>query len=172
MGRRLPYTYEWNLSVQQELGNANVLEVGYIGSASHHLQILNPINQARPDLPGVTTPIVSRLPYPNFGGIGGIEQQERIGNTYYGAGYARFERRFTNGLSLLASYTYSHDIGLERRANQYVAGGPVVPIQNTNCLRCSYGKLVPRMFANRLVVTGSYELPFGKGKDISQDPKE
>ena len=163
LGRRLPYSYEWNLNLQQELGNANTFELGYLGSSSHHLQILNPINQARPDLPGVTTPIVSRLPFPNFGGIGGIQQQERIGNQYYGAGYARFERRFTNGLSVLASYTYSRDLGWNGESNTYVAGGPVVPIQNTNCLRCSYG-LVPEDVRNRLVGTGSYELPFGKGK--------
>ena len=164
LGRRLPYTYEWTLSLQQELGNANVFEVGYIGSASRHLQILNPINQARPDPPGVTTPIVSRLPFPNFGGIGGIEQQERVGNQYYEAGYARFERRFTNGLSLLASYTLSRDKGWNGEQNEYVSGGPSVPIQNTNCLLCSYG-LVPEDVRNRLVGTGSYELPFGKGKE-------
>jgi hypothetical protein len=164
LGRRLPYTYEWTVSIQQELGSANVFEVGYIGSASRHLQILNPINQARPDLPGVTTPIVSRLPFPNFGGIGGIEQQERVGNQYYEGGYARFERRFTNGLSLLASYTLSRDKGWNGEQNEYVTGGPSVPIQNTNCLRCSYG-LVPEDVRNRLVGTGSYDLPFGRGRD-------
>ena len=168
LGRRLPYTYEWNLNVQREIGTANVVEIGYMSSSSHHLQILNPINQATLDPPGVTTPIVSRLPYPNFGGLGGIQLQQRIGNTYYWALYARFERRFTNGFSFLGAYTFSHDVGWNGESNQYVAGGPAVPIQNTNCLRCSYGNLTEDV-RHRLVVTGSYQLPFGRGKTYLED---
>lgn len=163
LGRRMPYTYEWNLSVQHEFTANNLLELGYIGSASHHLQILDPINQAVPDRPGVTTPVVSRLPYPNFGGIGGLAVLLRGGNANYNAGFVQFQRRFSRGISALANFTWAHDLGWNGEQNFYVAGGPSTPIQNANCLPCDYGN-IPQDVPYRFSVSGTYQLPFGHGK--------
>jgi hypothetical protein len=162
--RRMPYTYEYNVSVEHQFTSNNLLEVGYIGTASHHLQMGNvPVNQARPDLPGVTTPIVSRLPWPAFGGVGGLALTERAASAAYNAGFVKFERRFSKGLSLLGSFTWSHDVGWPVGVIAYVAGGPSSSIQNGKCLNCDRGNVdedVPKRFA----LSALYQLPIGPGK--------
>jgi hypothetical protein len=165
LGRVIPYTYEWNLSVQHEFTPNTTLELGYIGSASHHLQMQVPIEQAAPNAPGVITPIVSRLPYPNFGGIGGLSLTERSGNANYNAGYIKFEKRYSQGLDLLVSDTWSHALGSGGNALFYVAGGPSNFIQNFNCIECDYANL-PEDVPNRFVASALYDLPFGPGKAL------
>ena len=41
---RTPYTYQYNLGVQHELGRGTLLEVAYVGSSSHKLTALQDIN--------------------------------------------------------------------------------------------------------------------------------
>ncbi|MDQ6699387.1 MAG: carboxypeptidase-like regulatory domain-containing protein, partial [Acidobacteriota bacterium] len=63
--RKTPRTLTYMFNVQRELPGSTVLEVGYLGSVSHHLESLRAVNEA---IPG-TTPILQRTPYPEFGRI-------------------------------------------------------------------------------------------------------
>ncbi|HZT34057.1 MAG TPA: TonB-dependent receptor [Bryobacteraceae bacterium] len=92
---------DWNLQVSRQFG-ANVLEVGYVGSKGTHVDSsLQNWNQPDPG-PGV---IQSRRPYPEFARI---RMEYFYANTLYNSLQARFEHRFTKGLSFTAAYTFSH----------------------------------------------------------------
>jgi hypothetical protein len=88
---KLPYTLEWNLAVEQGLGEQQSISTSYIGAAGRRL------------LQGAQ--IIS--PNPN------LAKALLFGNTAtsdYNALQLRFNRRMSRGLQALASYTWSHSI--------------------------------------------------------------
>jgi hypothetical protein len=153
----LPTTYSltYLLNVQRTLGKSTTLEAGYSGSQSRHLA--NLINAAQP-LPG-STPIVTRLPYPEFGAAGiQFLKDDGVGN-YNGFG-AKVSQRFGSDLTTLFSYTWSKSLddgsAIRGPGNDFVA-------QDARCRACDYGYSafdVP----HRFVASVLYNLPFGKGR--------
>ncbi|MBM3727996.1 MAG: TonB-dependent receptor [Acidobacteria bacterium] len=102
-GLRMPYTQQWNFSIQRQLPGAWSLTTAYVGTKGAKLNAQPDIN--RP-VPG-TTPVAQRRPYPRFTSI--QEVQHRQSSIYHGL-QVSMERRVSRGLSLLAAYTYSHAI--------------------------------------------------------------
>ena len=85
--------------------------------------------------------------------------QRSTGQSIYLAGFFRVERRYSNGLSVLASYTRSkliEDTAAKTGSNY---GLP----QDGKSFRDIRGVSVQDI-PNKLVLTALYELPFGKGK--------
>jgi hypothetical protein len=116
---------------------------------------------------GTPNNVIGQLvrPYPQFGPITSNCCLENLGQSTYNALQTALERRFHNGLNLLASYTYSKTItdadssfSTETGFNSNVFGA-----QNPYNLRgekaVSYQD-VPHAF----VVSYMYELPVGRGK--------
>lgn len=88
---KLPYTLEWNATVEQGLGTKQALSVSYIGASGRRLIQSAFVNE----------------PNPNFAAA------DLIGNTAsssYNALQAQFQRRLSGGLQALASYTWAHSI--------------------------------------------------------------
>src|SRR5258705_13294350 len=119
------------LNVQRTLGKSSTLEVGYSGSQSRHLA--NLINAAQP-LPG-STPIVTRLPYPEFGAAG-IQFLKNDGVANYNGLGAKISQRFGTGLTTLFSYTWSKSLddgsAIRGPGNDFVA-------EDARCRHCDYG---------------------------------
>lgn len=88
---QLPFTLEWNVSLEQELGSQQALSASYVGSAGRRLI--------------QTANIFS--PNPNYA------DAILVGNTAtsdYDALQLQFQRRLSHGLQVLSSYTWSHSI--------------------------------------------------------------
>ncbi len=138
-----------NFSIQQQLSSDTVLTVAYVNTMGEHLTIYPNINQPVPG-PGAANP---RRLYPNFSAITEISHGE---SSAYHALQVTGERRFSHGLAFLASYAWGHSMDI----TSTTAGGGV---QNPLCELCDRG---PSDFDIRqsLVLSWSYELPFGKGK--------
>ena len=120
----LPVTYNFNVGIQSRLAWQMVSDVAYVGAISNHqlqqvninpvafeadflpqnqdptLQVLNP-----GALPG-SNALLSQFLRP-YAGLGPINQYQFSGNTNYNALQATLRRRFTSGLFLGASYTWS-----------------------------------------------------------------
>ena len=179
------YNQQWNLTIQRSLGNAMVWEVAYAGNKGTHLSAGYQYNQMDPALlsmgnalngtvpnpffgildPGLTlgqpTVQLGNLlkPYPQYSGVSAANAA--YANSNYHALQTRFEKRFSHGLSFLASFTYSKTItdgsdGLWNRAD----GG-----RNNYCRSCeravsSYDQPL------RFVSNTTYELPIGQGKAL------
>ncbi len=181
---------QWNLQVQQELAKDLIMTVGYIGSSASHLKSgIENVNNTSPSTFGLGD-ILSRpysesapaqgtkLPYASFNTNAQYFQALRpfpqydyiatdcclqnVGHSSYEALIATLERRFSHGLSLQASYTWSKSItnadsalpGTNAGVNQ--EQDPSDP-KSTKALSIQD---IPHTF----VVSYIYELPFGKGK--------
>lgn len=154
---RDPYYQQWNVAVQRALRGTMAVEAGYIGSKGTRLaQRLN-FNQARldPD-PSRPTPILSRRNYPLFGDS--IRLTDNGANSTYHAGYIKAERRFSAGFSFLVSYTFAKAID----AASLIDDQP----RDIYNLRLNKGRSGFDI-RHRAVFSGSYELPFGKGKPFA-----
>src|SRR5438876_3243549 len=121
------YVQQWNTSVQKSLGQNTSLEVGYIGSRGFHLQRAHLINNTLPGpgplgprrpfksltfvpgtvlTPSSTTAVVQSQTFP----VSTINLLENTAQSWYDAGYMNVRRRYSHGLSLLASYTLAKNL--------------------------------------------------------------
>ncbi len=104
---RTGYVQSWHMTTQWEIIPNLLLDIGYIGNKSTKLVILTDYNQARPNNVGENLSLQARRPLQTFSAI-----QEAFpgGWGYYHALQAKVERRFTSGVYLLNSFTWSKGI--------------------------------------------------------------
>ena len=155
---RTPYMQQWNLNVQRQLGRSRVLEIGYVGSKGTKLLTARDINQPRPS---AVSP--NLRPNPFFDDIDIIESRA---NSNYHALQARLQQRLSSGLALLASYTYAKSI--DDASNFFTsAGDPNFPQDSANT-RAERGRSNFDV-RQRLSVSYTYDLPFGKGQRYAHE---
>ena len=191
---RNPEYYSWNMSVQRELPWQSVLEVNYTGSRGTHLFLpvttLSPLapqywsmgrttlNSAvqNPFYGLITDPKATNLnrstvqlyrllrPMPQFDGTSvGTAEPPRADSNYH-AMQVKWEKRYSKGLTVLAHYTWSKMIDdASYGSGNYSWLGGNSSIQNIWDLRGERG-LSSHDIAHRIVLTGAWQLPFGKGK--------
>jgi hypothetical protein len=176
---KIPAYQQWNFTLQRSVGSSVLLEVAYVGNKGSHVSTANinvntltaaqlalgTANQQLVPNPfyGVITdptsslalPTVSRgqllLPYPQYTSVN--SEAPSLGSSIYHSMQAKVEKRFSRGFTFLAAYTLGKDLTNATGAS----------IQNPNDLQ------LERSLANwdvtqRLVLSGVYELPFGRGK--------
>jgi len=150
---RKPRVYMWTASVQRSLGAKWVAEAAYVGSQGRRLtKRFNSDADATPGELYRVTPGVRRFPRLNgmlYSSLSGMSQ-------FHGLNL-RLDRRFDNGFSLLAAYTFSKSMDNDS------GGAWGTPNLNPANFQHDWG---PSDFniAQRFVFSGSYELPIGKGK--------
>jgi len=144
----------WNFSIERQLPGNMVFTAAYVGTHGLHLYRDLQLNTALPG-PG---PITPRLPYysvaPN---IPTVDQRNGDGHSHYNALQLKGEKRFSSGLSFLASYTFSKTMDDTTTI--------VYPWDDKLSYALSSGfKLVD--IPQNFVFSYTYELPFGKGKPL------
>jgi hypothetical protein len=142
---------QWNVSVQRQLGESNVLTVAYVGAKATHVFVTENINQAIPG-PG---PVVPRRPYPNLGDGTAVGPW---GNSAYNSLQTTFERRFSKGLSVLAAWTWAHSI-------DDTSGTGSETVQTPYNLHLYRGNSTFDVRHN-VVLSWTYELPVGRGRTL------
>ncbi len=153
-----PYTMQYLLSVQRQIGANWLVEAGYLGSQSRHLYGFQNVNQA---LPGPLNSINSRRPFANYGVI----QLVAAGfNANYNAGSVKLTRRFGQGISLTTNYTFARSI--DNSSGIRTQGLDTLFPQDSSCLACERG-LSSFDVRHRWVLGAVYELPVGKGKSLA-----
>jgi outer membrane receptor protein involved in Fe transport len=175
----LPYAQDWNLNVQRSFGNDWLAQVGYVGttgvklprfiegnptvfvpgvdSSGNPISTEDNVNQRRL-YSGCTLAQPNNCVYASAGLIAGIA------NSSYNALEASLRKRFSHGLSFLASYTLAHSIddvssfNITGSASQPVAGENDLA-QNPFDLAAERGR---SMFdaRNRFVLSYQWSLPF------------
>jgi hypothetical protein len=141
-----PYMSQWSFGAQRELWRNSALVLEYIGSHSLHLD-RNYYNNT--PLPGPGD-VAARRPNPFFGQIRTLQNDE-IAN--YAGLSAVLRHRFSHGLQLLASYTWSHTLDVSSDSNN--SGTPMNPYNWRQDYGNSNWDIRHRFAANYL-----YELPF------------
>jgi hypothetical protein len=109
-------------------------------------------------------------PFPQYQSINTDCCLENLGQSTYNALLAKLERRFHNGLNLLASYTYSKTLTDADSALpafvSFAGGGSVQNSFNLKNEKSLSYQDIPHTF----VVSYIYELPVGKGKKFLNKP--
>ena len=152
------YTEAYNLSVQQEITPTISFSLGYQGNVSRHLRVSYGANQ----YPGVIPAEGNSQLYQPFYVFGNIIRGTNEGIANYNSLQAKIEKKYSNGLSFLGGYTWSHSLD-----------DAVQPIQGTDGgqagnpaflgLKFEYGNSNTDV-RSRFTFSPQYDLPFGKGK--------
>lgn len=142
------YFQSYNVTLQRELPGNWLASAGYVGTHAVHLQTAVDINygqlgggtasQPLAFVPDYSTGITTPLPW---------------GADKYNSLQATLTKRLSNGLSVQAAYTFSKDVGMSTSI--------LIP-QYIN--RDYYATSLDR--THHLVISSTYELPFGKGKPM------
>ena len=184
-----PYQQQWNLNVEQAFWHGALLKVGYAGSRGEHIPLGVPaleigdvganLNQLSPQYyslgPALLQPTASGQtmgqtlrPYPQYQGVDA--DSDFAGDTYYHSLQATFEKRFSNGGTLLADYTFSKLISNSEGVSPFLelnsAGSGA--IQNYTNLRAERS-LALFDVPHRFVLSYIFELPLGHGKHFFPD---
>jgi len=88
---KLPYTLEWNTTVEQALGSQQKLSIAYVGSSGRRL-------------------IQSGFLFAPNSNLASALLVGNLSTSNYNAFQAQFQRRLSQGLQALVSYTWSHSI--------------------------------------------------------------
>jgi hypothetical protein len=183
------YSERWNLGVQHSLTSNTLLEVLYVGNhavhlpvASHNINaterqylttnpyrdfnlntvvgtaVTNPFSGLLPNgsssFNGATTSLGNLLvPYPQFGNTSITEQNETIGQSWFQSGMVHVQQRAKHGLTLTGNYSFAKLIEQDTRLND-------VDTQLTR-------RVSPFDHTHHFTVGGTYDLPFGRGKEFS-----
>src|SRR5258708_1020336 len=113
---RQPYVQEWTFSVQRQINSSTMVEAAYFGSHGVHQTGVVVVNSA--PVPG-TTPLASRLPFPNFPTSAEAGWNE-LNNSYNGM-YLQARKTYSHNLTFLLNYTWSKT--LDDGADSISGGG-------------------------------------------------
>ena len=178
MPRNSPDTQvqSWFFSVQRDLGHNLLVDLAYVGNRGLNEVIINDINQANVMQPTTCTiasestciaNFQTRVPYPNFTSILGTLPW---GTSNYQGLQAKVEKRFTSGLYLLDSFTWSKSIDIAAQAQDGSGGcdncGNYIPsVQNIYNVQGDRGISADnRPLMN--VTSAVWTLPVGKGHKL------
>jgi hypothetical protein len=175
----------WTFDVERELLWGMNLDVAYVGARTTNLgagfenadqvdpkyltlaSTLNAdINSPAAVAAGIKAPYAgftgsvaqALRPFPQFSGI--LDQFQVTGYSHYNALQARLQKRLSNNLSLLASYTFGKTNGLVPDATQTDAAAGSLNTYNINAEK----GLADFDQAHVLVVSWTYSLPVGRGQ--------
>jgi hypothetical protein len=184
-----PYDVVWSLGIQRELPYNMFMSASYTGNRGNRLPAqLNPINQLSPVYlakygsqlgePYATTGVALGIPlpytnfnkdfptanilqalrpYPQYAGIS--NNFDMNGSALYNAMQVQLEKRYTNGLSFLVSYTLSR---MMSNTNSGFSSFASTAINKNN--QAAEWSIDNNDQTHLLNIASTYELPFGKGR--------
>ena len=120
---QLPYTLQWNVAVEQALGKSQAATLSYVGARGRRL-----LEEHQSFIFGANPNIVNLYEFGN-----GLTSD-------YDAMQLQFQRKLSQGLTVLASYTFSHaiDYGSNNVALQYVRGNSDFDVRHNTSAAFSY----------------------------------
>ncbi|MDX1984068.1 MAG: TonB-dependent receptor, partial [Bryobacteraceae bacterium] len=182
------YSGRWQFSIQRELSSNAMIEIGYMGNKAIRL----PVDYAANGVPiqylsttgsrdqtvinqltgNVANPMAGLIPgtglngslvarqqllraFPQFTNV--TAQRLNDGASHYHAMQVRLERRFSSGLQLMGNYQWGKLLERRSRLND------LDPFLEQ--------RVAAEDRTHRLVTSGTYDLPFGKGRKFGGDAR-
>jgi hypothetical protein len=186
-----PYAQQWNLNIERDFWGGTVFEVGYAGAKGTHIPINTGlgINQLADEYDSMGAALTASVPNPFFGILPAsagtlaaatttagqllrphpqflnlTNASPFIGNSNYHSLQTKVQRRFRQGGTILATYTWSKLIGDSDTLTSFLeSSGSLGALQDYTNLHAEKS-LVSFNVAQRAVVSYVLDLPFGKGK--------
>jgi len=168
---RDPQSNQWNVTVEREITNSTVLRASYVGMHTYRLNLTEDLNQ----IPASTTPydtgatagpfVDKRAPYQNWTTL---LSTFNAGEDNYKAFVFEATRRMEHGLYFSANYTLAHNVADNQGDAPSAFAGEVnygLAITDRFHIKQDLGN-VEGTRRNRALLTGVYQLPFGKGRSF------
>ena len=183
-----PYMEQWMVGIQYAFTKNDLLDISYVGnhgvklgqSSMNYDQLptadLALGNQLLQQVPnpyygkiagsgcGLSSQTIAYgqllLPYPQFCGVNITQPLDSF--SHYNALQINYSYRWSSGLNLMASYTYSRFIDNTFGTLGWLTSAPIRDNYNLAAEKSLDGSDIP----NSMVVTYIYELPVGKGKKV------
>ncbi len=153
---RNPLVHKWNVAVQHDLGHNMALELSYVGNhQAHGVQIWDP--NTCPSSPDPNYNCDSHRPIPALGGLSFVDAFG-FGN-YHGL-TSKLEKRYSNGLNFLLTYTYGHALA---DTGTTLTGSPNQSSKDRRDISGGYSSAAWDI-RHSVVASFLWDLPFGKGK--------
>jgi hypothetical protein len=189
---------QWDFSIQRQLPGQWIVELTYTANHGTHLVAggydLNQLTSQQYQSLGTSLQNPVPNPYAGIvpGALGGrtitlqqslaafpyytsvVVRNPHLGNSIYHAALLRIEKRFSHGLTFLASYTNGKLIS-DSVASPITFGNveqvATVGYQNGLYNRRAERAIDPTDVSQRLILSGVYELPIGRGRFVDiQNP--
>ena len=159
--RKTPYSQQFNFGIQRQLRRV-LLEAQYIGNLGRKLTA-NDLsqNQVPPALVGQPGSIQSRRPFPHFSAVNVLSPN--LGSSSYHGLLLRAEKRYSDGLQFLVTYTFSKMLdNVDAIANGDFRGTPGVGYQDFYNRHLDKS-LSPLDITHNLTFNTIWDLPAGPG---------
>ena len=151
------YIGQWSVGVQRELGATMSLEATYFGSVGRHLRRLMSYNNPEPSQLANTN--LAR-PFPLFGSV---QVMSAPSSSHYNALYLKLQKRFSQGISFLSSFSYGKSI--DNGSGVRTTDGDSLTPSNNYDLNLETG-LSAFDFRKRWTTSWLWDLPFGKNRAL------
>ena len=167
--QRSPYTQQWNFGVQQEIVTDLLFDVAYVGNRGLKLPAFRNLNQRAVTYNAAGVAVAGPRPLAGLGLNGDIQYLENQGISNYHSLQARLEKRFSRGLSALASYTWGKALtnSVDHLSTSGQGNGIDVGVfrepQNGLDRKSEYG-LAEFDVKHRFVASAVWQIPYGQGR--------
>jgi hypothetical protein len=159
---KIPYSDQWNVGVEQGLGQNIVLSLAYVGS--HDLRMNQGAQGNTDPTPGPVATEAARRPYPY---ITPTFYDKSVGQSKYNAFQFRLQQRASHGLTYIVSYTRSKSMDTGCSGSFGAEGCQIQQPFNYQTDRSVSGFDLPNIFSGSFV----YDIPVGKGKSFTTRSK-
>ncbi|AEU38248.1 hypothetical protein AciX8_3965 [Granulicella mallensis MP5ACTX8] len=164
---RDPQVIQWNLTVEREITASTAARVSYVGMEGHRQNVTIDLNQIPENTQGYNVPsggwVDPRAPFQNWSEI---FQSANLGSTSYHSLQLGVTHRLSHGLIFQGDYSWTKSLSDVQGdaptsfAIESYYGFAVSDRFHIKALRGN-AEGTPRQ---RLLMTGTYELPYGKGR--------
>ena len=159
---RNPRMFQWNFSVDRNIGFNTGLRVTYIGEHSIQLGYAPNLNQSYYSTAFYSQQPLTQRPFPYWGRI---ESRDSGGTALYNALQVEVNRRYQHGLTFTGGYTWAKNLTDTGGPNPNSIGGETGNGRIMDSLNRAENRgndYATRR--HRFIGTAVYELPFGKGR--------
>jgi Carboxypeptidase regulatory-like domain len=151
------YAYQFNFGIQRQLNSTTTITGSYVGSLTHRANIGGMYNTALQPSPLPNPQSRSMYPY-----MISTFYDRSVGFADYHAFQLSVNKRYSNGLAYQVAYTYSK--ALDENDGWFGAEGKnVADPYNPRASLSPAGFDIPHL----LTVNANYEIPVGRGKQLS-----
>jgi hypothetical protein len=157
-----PYSEQWNLSIDRDLGHNTGVRVSYIGMVTRDLVHAPDYNQPYYSTTFFDNRPLTDRPFPNWGEV---NSRNNGANANYHSAQIEFNHRYKDGLTFNSAYTLAKNLSDSQGYATTNFGGETSGSRSLDIynLKSQYGD-VGSTRRHRWLSSVVYELPFGRGK--------
>jgi len=160
----VPFVEDMNLSVQYKIAEFQYVEMGYVGTQSHHIEsdiYSNTVSELLPVFLPAGTSITNYVPYPGLPRSNYYEWLE--GSNNFNSLQMKYEKLASHGTNLIADFTWSKALGDGSDSSLFSAKSYRAPNVAGFGIKGDYGEMD---FESKYVFHSGagWELPVGVGR--------